>query len=357
MDTHGGLGELNGSYWMTDPPMISVIIPCRNERKCISVCLDSVVANTYPKDKLEVLVIDGMSEDGTRDILRTYTDRFNFVRMLENPKRQIPNALNIGIAHAKGDIVVRLDAHARYDVQYLAKSVEHLQDSSADNVGGVRKTEPQENTIIGKAIAYSVSSPFTAGDAYFRVGSSRPRWVDTVFGGCFRKEVFTRVGVFNEALERAEDKEFNQRLRASGGKILLSPDIQCIYYARSKPFEFIRWMLVDGSWPFFASRVAHRSIFSFRNFVPLAFLLSLVVSFTAAWFEPLFWWVFAGIVSVYGLACIASAVPLAWKERDLRYLLVGPLVFASTHIMYGIGSIYGIYKPIAHKPPATPVYQ
>jgi len=338
--------------------MISVIIPCRNERKYIRVCLDSVVANTYPKDKLEVLVIEGMSEDGTRDILRTYTERYPFIRMLDNPKRLIPHALNIGVAQAKGDIIVRLDAHARYDVQYLEKSVKYLQNSSADNVGGVRKTEPQENTMIGKVIAYSASNPFTAGNAFFRVGTRRPRWVDTVFGGCYRKEVFTRVGVFNEALERAEDREFNQRLRDSGGKILLSPDIQCTYYARSGLWEFIRWTMVGSSWLFFASKVARRNIFALRNFVPLAFLLSLVASFAAAWFVPFFWWVLGGIVSVYGLASIASAVPLARKERDLRYLLVGPVVFALIHIMYAVGSVYGILKPVASGRPdlRQPVY-
>jgi len=338
--------------------MISVIIPCRNERKYISVCLASVVANTYPKNRLEVLVIDGMSEDGTRDILRTYTERYPFIRMLDNPKRLIPNALNIGVAKAKGDIVVRLDAHARYDVQYLEKSVEYLRTSSADNVGGVRKTEPRENTIIGKAIAYSASNPFTAGNALFRVGTRRPRWVDTVFGGCFRKEVFTRVGVFNEALERAEDREFNQRLRDSGGKILLSPDIQCTYYARSSLWELIHWTMVGSSWLFFASKVARRNIFAFRNFVPLAFLLSLVGSFAAAWFVPLIWRVFGGIVSLYAVASIASAVPLARKERDLRYLVAGPLVFALIHIMYAIGSVYGILKPVAGARPdlRQPVY-
>jgi len=343
---------------MNDLPMISVMIPCRNERKYIGVCLDSVVANTYPKDKLEVLVVDGMSEDGTRDILRTYSERYPFIKMLDNPKKLIPHALNIGIAHAKGNIVVRLDAHARYDVPYLAKCVEHLENSSADNVGGVRKTEPQEDTFIGKAIAYSVSSPFTAGNAFFRVGTSRARWVDTVFGGCYRKEVFTRVGVLNEALERAEDREFNQRLRDSGGKILLAPDIQCTYYARSGLLEFIRWTMVGSSWLFFASKVARRKIFAFRNFVPLAFLGSLVVSFAAAWFVPLFWWVFKGIISVYGLASIGCAVPLARKERDLRYLLAAPLVFALIHIMYAVGSVYGILKPVADARPSLerPVY-
>ncbi len=344
-------GSLKGWREVGEWPMISVMIPCRNERKYIGSCLDSVVANTYPKDKLEVLVVDGMSEDGTRDILREYAERYPFIKMLDNPKKLIPQALNIGIAHAKGDMVIRLDAHARYEVHYLARSVEHSQTSSADNVGGVRRTEPQENTIIGKAIAYSVSSPFTAGNALFRVGTTRPRWVDTVFGGCFRKEVFSRIGVFNEALERAEDREFNRRLRDSGGRILLSPDIQCTYYARSELLEFIRWTMVGSSWVFFASRVVRRNILAFRNFVPLAFLGALLASFTAAWFAPVFWWVFKGIVSVYGVACIACAFPLVRKERDLRYLLAAPLIFVLTHVAYAAGSVYGILKPVADTRP------
>jgi len=339
--------QMKGSHEMSDLPTISVIIPCRNERKYIGLCLDSVVANSYPKDKLEVLVVDGMSEDGTRDILRDYMQRYAFIKVLENRNRRIPNALNIGIAQAEGDIIVRLDAHARYDVHYLAKCVEHLETWPADNVGGVRKTEPQDSTVIGKAIAYSVSNPFTAGNALFRVGTDRPRWVDTVFGGCFRKEVFKRVGVFDEGLTRAEDREFNQRLRDAGGKILLAPDIQCTYYARSKLLEFIRWTIVGSAWVFLGSKVAKRRIFAFRNFVPMAFVGSLLVSFTAAWFVPGAWWVFGGIASVYGLASLASAVPLVRKERDLRYLLAAPFVFALTHIMYAVGSIYGVLKPAA----------
>jgi glycosyltransferase involved in cell wall biosynthesis len=325
--------------------MVSVIIPCRNERKYIGACLDSVVANSYPKEKLEVLVVDGMSEDGTLAILHDYTQRYPYIRVLENPNRRIPNALNIAIAHAKGDVIVRLDAHARYDVQYVAKCVEHLEECSADNVGGVRKTEPQEDTVLGKAIAYSLSIPFTAGNARFRVGTKRPRCVDTVFGGCFRRDIFRRVGVFNEGLTRAEDREFNQRLRDSGGKILLTPDIQCTYYARSRLLDFIRWTIAGSAWVFFGSKIARRRIFAFRNFVPLAFLASLLLSFTIAWFVPAVWWIFGGIVSVYGLASVASAMPLVKKERDLRYLVAAPFVFALTHILYAVGSIYGILTP------------
>lgn len=336
---------------MSDLPMVSVIIPCRNERKYIAVCLDSILANGYPKDRLEVLVADGLSEDGTRDILQDYMKRYPFIKMLDNPKKRTSNALNIAIARAKGEVIVRLDAHARYEDNYVRKCVEYLEKYSADNVGGIRRTEPQENTFIGKALAFSVSSRFTAGTAHYRVGVSAPKWVDTVFCGCYRKDVFKRVGLFNENLIRTEDREFNQRLRDLGGKILLAPDIQCTYYSRSKLLDFIRWTISGPEWIFYGSKVAGRRIFAFRNVVPLAFLGSLIVSFAAAWFVPVLWWVFGGIVSIYSVASIASAVPLATKERDLRYLLVGPMIFAMIHVLYGVASIYGILKAVANVPP------
>jgi len=332
-------------------PLISVIIPCRNEQRYIRVCLDSVLASTYPKDSLEVLVVDGMSDDGTRDTLLDYASHCRFIKVLDNPQRRIPQALNIGIAHAQGEIIVRLDAHARYDVDYLAKSVAYLEKYSADNVGGVRATEPQEETLIGKAIAFSVSSPFTAGNALFRVGSQRARWVDTVFGGCFRKELFQRIGLFNEELTRAEDREFNQRLRDAGGRILLSPDIRCTYYARSKLQEFIRWIVAGSSWVFFGGRVAGRRLLAFRNYVPLAFVLSLLVSLITACFQPWVWWVLGTIVFFYLLANIVSALPLVRKERDARYLLAAPLIFTLTHFLYAVGSVYGIWKAIVNTSP------
>lgn len=334
---------------MTDLPMVSIIIPCRNELKHIARCLDSIVASDYPKDRIEVLVVDGISEDGTRKVLQDYMRQYTFIQMLENAKRRQAHALNIAIAHSKGDVIVRLDAHAEYDAHYLKKCVEYLEKYSADNVGGIRKTEPQENTVMGKAIAYSVSSPFTAGNAHYRVGVSSPMWVDTVFGGCYRKDVFARVGRYDERLVRGEDREFNQRLRDAGGKILLAPDIQCTYYARSKLGDYIRWMFSNGMWVFYGARVAGGRFLAVRNFVPMAFVGSLLALFGISWFVPAGWLLFAGIILVYALASLASAVSLARKEKGLHYLVVAPFVFAVTHVVYGLGSVYGLVRPIAKR--------
>jgi GT2 family glycosyltransferase len=266
--------------------------------------------------------------------------------MLENPNRRTPNALNIAIAQSKGDVIVRLDAHAEYDVHYLKKCVEYLEKYSADNVGGVLKIEPQENTVIGEAIAYSFSSPFTAGNALYRVGVSSPKWVDTVFGGCYRKDVFARIGQFDERLVRGQDREFNQRLRDAGGKILLAPDIQCTYYAQSKLGEYARRTFLSGMCVFYGARVTGRRLPAVRNFVPITFVATLLALFGVSWFVPAGWLLFRGIISVYGLTSLASALPLARKEKDLRYLVVGPLVFAVTHVVYALGSVYGLVKPV-----------
>jgi succinoglycan biosynthesis protein ExoA len=325
---------------------VSIIIPCRNEEEFIGKCLDSLVTNDYPKDRLEVLVVDGMSEDRTRAIVQGYAARFPFIRLLENPRKVTPAALNLGIEEMKGDVFMRIDAHASYPGDYVSKCLFHLRTHSADNVGGVIRTEPRTNTVTSKAIAYCMSHRFGSGTAAFRSGSLTSRWTDTVFGGCYRKETFRRVGRFDERLVKTQDREFNQRLRDAGGKILVVPEIRCTYFARSGLVEFSRYMFQAGLWPFFGSRLCGRRFYSLRNFVPLAFVLSLIGTLTASLFVPITWWLLAAIGLIYGIAAIAFSLPLIIKERDLRYLIVVPLVFAITHLLYGIGSMVGILKPL-----------
>ncbi len=147
---------------MNDLPLVSVIIPCRNEEKYICQCLDSIIANDYPKDKIEVLIVDGMSEDGTRKVLKHYAQRYPFMRVLDNSKKITPVALNIGIKNAEGEIIVRMDAHNTYEEKYISKCVESLHKYDADNVGGIWIIVPRGNGLIGKAIALALSNPFGA---------------------------------------------------------------------------------------------------------------------------------------------------------------------------------------------------
>ncbi len=328
---------------------VSIIIPCLNERKFIAGCLDSIVANDYPQESLEILVIDGMSEDGTRGILNDYVKRHAYIRVVDNPQKNKPRALNIGIEAARGDVIIRMDAHALYEPDYISKSVQYLDEYQADNVGGIRKTLPGGTSVLARAIAYSISHPFAVGNATYRTGSKTIRWVDTVFGGCYRRDVFDRIGMFDEALIRGQDREFNVRLRQAGGKILLVPDIICYYYARADLERFIRWTFVGGLTPFYISRLAGKVIFSWRNLIPLSFFLTLMTFLFLALIKPVFRWAVFALGTVYLIPCIVFSIPIARKERDMRFIVAMPFIFAATHLLYGVGSLVGLFKPVERR--------
>ena len=215
-------------------PFVSIIIPCRNEEPFILKCLNSLFLQDYPKEKLEILVIDGASEDKTKKIIQEYIKKHPFVKLLENPQKFTPIGLNIGIKEAKGDVIARMDAHAEYEKEYISKCVKYLNKYKVDNVGGVMITLSRKDTIWGKAIIAVLSHRFGVGNARFRVGAQKPVLVDTVFGGCYRREVFNKIGYFNENLVRGQDMDFNLRLRKAGGKILLVPKIKSYYYYYGK---------------------------------------------------------------------------------------------------------------------------
>jgi len=325
-------------------PLVSIIVPCRNEEKFIGKCLDSIIAQDYPKDKLEILVIDGMSEDRTKSIVNEYVKKYPFIRILDNPNKITPCALNIGIKNANGKIIMIMGAHTIYEKDYISKCVEYLNEYKADNVGGVMITLPRNNTIIGRAIAAALSHPFGVGGSSFRIGSMKPKWVDTVFGGCYRREVFEKIGLFNENLVRGQDKEFNSRLRRWGGKILLVPDIKCYYYTRSNLKAFCKWLFICGATPFYATKFVGRAIFSWKNIVSSAFVLCLTFSLAFSFVFSKFLWIFLTIVSIYLLFNIHFSIKITLKENNIKYLPAMLLIFTIIHLLYGIGSIYGLLR-------------
>ena len=330
--------------------LVSIIIPCRNEEKFISKCLDSIVAQDYPKDKLEVLVIDGMSKDRTRQIVNEYSKKHSFIKILENPKRITPCALNIGIKNAKGGTIMRMDAHATYQNDYISKCVKYLYEYNADNVGGVWKIVPRSNTIVGKSIALASSSFFGGGNAYYRTGNFKePKWVDTVFGGCYKKGIFDKIGYFNENLVRSQDMEFNLRLKKAGYKTLLVPDIIVYYYTRSTLKEVFNHRFKDGIWavvPFKYSEIVPVSI---RSLVPLIFVLSLVITVLLGIFLKLFFGLFLFIVTTYLLINCFFSAKITIFEKNWRYFFVLFFTFATLHISYGLGSIVGLIKVLLSK--------
>jgi len=325
-------------------PFVSVIVPCRNEIRFLGRCLDSILAGDYPASRLEVLAIDGRSTDGTRELIEQYTARDGRVRMVDNPQATTPFALNRGIEAARGDVIARVDAHAAIAPEYLCRAVAHLETSGASNVGGPMRTLAQDAGPWAGPIVAALSHRFGVGNSYFRTGSEIPRWVDTVFGGCWPREVFETVGRFNPELRRSQDMEFSLRLKAAGLRTLLAPDVRSDYYARTRPADFLRHNFVNGQWailPFVFSSVIPVSL---RHLIPLGFALALLAAVAVVpWSaEPL------GLVTVpYAIANGIASAHVAIKERKLPYLFRMPVVFFALHFSYGVGSIAGALEVAA----------
>lgn len=318
---------------------VSVIVPCRNEERYIARCLDSILAGDYPRDALEVLVVDGRSDDRTRAIVADYAARFPIVRLLDNPRRVAPAAVNIGIGAARGEILVRMDAHAVYPPNYLRDLVAALEHWQADNVGGTVVTLPGAPTAVARAIAVAMAHPFGVGNARFRIGARQPRWVETVAFFCCRRETFERVGWFDEGLAD-EDSEFNARLVRQGGRVLLLPDVACHYYARESLRQAARMYYRYGSSkPPAAVRLGR--VMTIRQLVPPAFVLTLA---TAAALSP---WIgmagvaFGGAAAAYILA-VAGAALTAGRTMNLKTRAALALVFPVMHVSYGIGFLRAV---------------
>ena len=243
------------------------MVPCRNEEGYIARCLDSILEGDYPRSLLEVLVVNGGSSDRTAEIVAAYAAAHRGVVALENPQGTTPAALNIGIRAASGRVIVRMDAHVLYPPDYIRRLVAGLEDSGADNVGGVLETVPGEDTPVAQAIALGISHRFGVGNSHFRVGTSERREVDTVPFGCFRREVFDRIGLFDEELIRNQDDEFNFRIITRGGRVLLLPDVFCRYFARRSFSQLARMYYQYGYFKPLVARKVGR-VMTVRQLVP-----------------------------------------------------------------------------------------
>ena len=326
---------------ISQPPQVSIIVPCRNEATWIARCLESIEQNDYPKDRLEVLVADGMSDDGTREIAETFARQHPYVRVLENPRKIAPAALNLGIAAARGAVVMRMDAHNEYPPDYVSSLVGWLEKSGADNVGGAWVTRAASDAAMARAIAVAVSHPFGVGNAHYRFGTAAPRQVDTVPFGCYRREVFDRIGLFDEELVRNQDLEFNLRLRKAGGTILLVPGVVSYYHARDSLSKLWRMYYQYGYFnPLVTRKLGGRM--TLRQLVPPLFILSLAVAVPLALVRgvPWTWLPLAVVAAAYGgavAACCLAAAP----RHGLRCALSLALVFPTLHFSNGLGSLKG----------------
>ncbi len=321
--------------------IVSIVIPSRNEENFIGRCLDSVLAQSYRKDLMEVLVVDGMSEDRTREIVGDYCRRHPFIRLIDNPQRATPYAFNIGISEAKGDFVMILSSHSECGEDFVRSGVAHLNVTTDDVVGGPIITLPGADTYIAKGIALITSHPFGVGNSRFRT-SNREGYVDTVPFGIYRRDIFRKVGGFNEKLARNQDNEMSDRITRSGGRIYFTPQLIATYYNQSTVRGLIRQALKTGMWNMITLKISKTAL-SWRHFVPLVFAVSLLSLLLIAPFSPL-----AAILLIVllGLYCSAAGISslMIGRKSGMKYVWVLPFLFFLYHISYGIGSLRGLIR-------------
>lgn len=321
--------------------LVSIICPVYNEEKYIAKCLDSILQQNYTSD-FEILLIDGISLDNTREIIRAYTKIHSNINLFDNPLRFTPNALNIGINNAKGDIIIRIDAHSIYPANYLETLINSLISFNADNVGCVIKTLPSTNSIKCKAIAYVISHPFGVGNSYFRIGASDILKVDTVPFGCFKKSLFEKIGLFDEELPVNQDDEFNSRILNNGGVIYLLPDITIDYFARDSIYKTIKMFYQYG---FFKPLVNFKigTTTTIRQVFPMLFLLGLCLGPLSVLISIKLFYLYISVIVFYFLIGIYFSINSIQKIRE-KVVVIMPLVFFLVHVSYGYGYLLGKFK-------------
>ena len=328
-----------------DSPLVSIIIPCRNEEAFIARCLDSILGNQYPADRLEVIVVDGTSHDRTRDIVAHYARQHSIIRLVDNPKATIPAAMNIGMRQSTGQIIMKVDAHSTYPRDYITACVRHLFAYDADMTGGICSITPRDMTLMARSIAVALAHWFASGNAYVKIGSSEPRWADAVAFGCWRRETLEKLGPFDERLTGSSDMDSNRRLLKSGGRILLVPHIKVAYYADADLKAFWNHNFSDGVWTTYALKFGKHAS-SWRHWVPLAFVVSLIALGIAIVADSRFIWLFAGIAGTYCLVNLIVSIRLSYKLNRLLYSAILPIVFVVRHVAHGFGALCGLFLAV-----------
>jgi glycosyltransferase involved in cell wall biosynthesis len=318
--------------------LVSIIIPCYNEEKTIGTVLDALANQSYPLERLEVLVIDGKSADCTCEKVIEFENchpRLN-VHLVQNPRRVIPVALNIGIAKCRGDFILRMDAHAVPAHDYVEKCVALLQADVADNVGGCWHIAISGKSARAQAIARAVGHPFGIGNALYRY-AKRAAYVDTVPFGAFKRSTFNKYGLYDESLLVNEDYDLNYRIRRGGGKVYLSPDINSTYHARESLHALAKQYFRYGWWKIKMLRKYPEAI-RWRQVVPPAFVAALIGTGFGSFFTPVFTLLCLGLLSSYLLMCLIVTAHVIVRRKCSPLIGVWlPIVFIAIHLTWGSG--------------------
>ena len=322
--------------------LVSVVIPCRNEQDRILSLLQALHEQTYPVQDMEVVIADGMSSDLTCQRIREFMTVHPDLRILivENPQQTIPAGLNLAIKAATGEIIVRLDAHSVPYPGYVSRCVQSIEAGKGDNVGGVWEIHPGDDTWQARGIAAAASHPLGVGDAHYRY-ADQPKLVDTVPFGSFRRQLLERIGYFDETLLTNEDYEFNVRLRKTGGKVWLDPEIRSVYYARSTFRELARQYWRYGYWK---SRMLRRypETIRWRQALPPFMILSLIILFLLSFALFFAAWIFVIELLSYSIILLAAGFHSVIKKKDFSLIFSVPLAIATMHFSWGSAFIWSL---------------
>lgn len=331
--------------------LISIIVPCFQERNYIEAMVDSVARQTMNATNFELIVIDGGSNDGTLEVLQKLAEKYCFLKLLHNPHKTAPYALNLGIKHAKGQYIARMDVHAKYPDSYLETLYAAARVTGADNVGCCMDTLPGDNSEAAQAIALALSHPFGVGNSYFRIGIKNNKEVDTVPFGFYKRDLFDQVGLFDTEMPCGEDDEFNARITQAGKKILLIPADHIQYFARESYGKLARMMYNYGFFRPIANTKLKRPA-NIRQFAPLILVLLLSLSLLLSPFMPVFFYLFISLITVYLLGNSLSAFHVLKKESGSSSLSLWFKViagFVTCHFSYGYGYLRGLLSLVGKR--------
>ena len=332
------------------PRRVTIIVPCRNELRYVESFCRNALAQALPPDwVLDLIVADGMSDDGTRDLLTALSSADDRVRWIDNPERIVSTGLNRALAQARGEVIVRMDVHTVYADDYVARCLEVLAETGADNVGGAWRAQPdREAGGLQSAISAAFQSRWVAGGALSRQ-LDYDGWADTVYLGCWPRATFNRFGLFDESLVRNQDDEHNLRITRGGGRIWQSSRIRSTYFPRNSLVQLFRQYLQYGYWkPFIAKK--HGQPAAWRHLVPALFVAGLAVLAMAALLGAPAWpfiLCLLGYVLAVGTVSALAACQASLKPAASACL---PAVIGAYHFGYGIGSLFGWWDVFRGRP-------
>ncbi len=321
-------------------PFVSVVMPVRNEEAFIEECLQSVLSQDYPLDRMEIIVADGMSTDRTREIIGKLSRDVPPVQIVDNPRKIAPTALNIATARSKGDIVARVDGHCAIAPDYIRRCVDHLRSGEFDGVGG--PIETIGDTATAQVIAAAMSSPFGVGGSAFRTGNTNTKIVDSIAFPVYTRDVITRAGHYDEQLVRNQDDEYNYRLRKMGAKLLLASDVKSKYYSRASFRKLARQYFQYGLWKVRVLQKHPRQMRA-RQFAPPVFVGLLVTLVFSSLVSQYAVWILIALLVTYFVANLL-ATGMTWKREYGVANVALPLAFMTLHVAYGAGFLCGLVR-------------